>query len=113
MQATLLTATFLIAAIALPAHASGFTDFADDENACRHAGTAAIAGATGATAAHRYDAAYQRCMFNHVRARHFAGAADRPPFAPPLPPDGHFPDAYYSVPYATPGYGYDGFSYGP
>jgi hypothetical protein len=98
----------------------GFAAFGEDEDACRQVGAAAIKAAqdTGAPrsdtlAARSYDQAYQRCMFEHGRARQMAqmeGArgAEGPPG------NVHsfeYPDAFYHIPYATPGYGYDGFSY--
>jgi hypothetical protein len=107
LTALLLTATYT-------AHASPFTDFADDENACRQIGAQAIAGAAGPKAAQRYDYAYNTCMAAHVRARQLgaiqAGAGPIPPERLGNPHTAEFPDAYYSLPYATPGYGYDGFS---
>lgn len=108
-------ACLLAAAAALPigqtARASGFTAFAEDEDACRRIGAQAIGAAAGPEAAHRYDAAYGRCMQAHIRQRQM-GAYAGFPLAPRGNPHGfEYPDAFYSIPYATPGYGYDGFSY--
>jgi len=97
------------------AHASPFTAFADDEDVCRRVGAAAIKDASGPSAAQRYDAARGQCMMAHLRTRQMrAYAQDAPPVpqARPGPSDNsQYPDAFYSIPYATPGYGYDGFSY--
>ena len=95
------------------AQGSDFTAFADDEDVCRRAGAAAIGGGSGPAAAQRYDAAYGRCMVAHGRMRQMGAYAAGP--AGPAYPKGNphsfeYPDAFYSVPYATPGYGYDGFS---
>jgi hypothetical protein len=108
----LLTAALILTAAAhpRPAKAGGFTAFAEDEDACRHAGAAAINGVTGPTAAQRYDSTYQRCMFFHIRQRQIGAYADHAPPSPYNVDRSQFPDAYYSVPYAAPGYGYDGFS---
>lgn len=93
-----------------PAHASPFTEFAADEDVCRSVGAAAIRGASGPAAARLYDVAHGQCMIAHGRMRQAAG---RPaPFRQPAsPPSDYYPDAFTSIPYATPGYGYDGFSY--
>ncbi len=97
------------------AHASGFTAFAEDEDVCRKAGAAAIGGAAGPTAAQRYDFAYRRCMAVHGRMRLMGayGQGGPGPGGYPVgnPHSFEYPDAFYSIPYATPGYGYDGFSY--
>jgi hypothetical protein len=94
------------------AWASDFTAFAEDEDVCRRVGAAAIGGGVGPAAAQRYDAAYGRCMFAHGRMRRMGGDPQGGPGGPPAPNvhAGEFPDAFYSIPYATPGYGYDGFS---
>ncbi len=109
-------ATVLAAAhLARPAQASGFADFAADEDTCRRAGTAAINGGSGPSAAQRYDFTYRRCMASHGMQRQMGAYADGPPG--PLgyhngnPHSFEYPDAFYSVPYATPGYGYDGFGW--
>ncbi len=102
----------LASTLLTPAFGSGgFTAFAEDEDVCRQVGAAAIQGASGPTAAHRYDGAYRGCMFAHGRDRQMRDYADQAEYGIPGKPNGDFPDAYYSVPYATPGYGYDGFSY--
>lgn len=99
---------------ASPAYGSDFTQFAEDEDVCRQAGTAAINQATGATAAQRYDFAHGQCMAAHGRRRMmdaYRNAAP-PSFYPTGNPDSFdYPGALYSIPYGTPGYGYDGFSY--
>ena len=99
---------------ARPAYGSGFTDFAEDETVCRQAGTAAINGGSGAVAAKRYDFAYQRCMMAHGQMRQMDAYRQDGPYGPGYPVGNphsfEYPDAFYSVPYATPGYGYDGFS---
>ena len=111
----LLAAACLLAAarLAPSARAGDFATYAEDEDACRRVGAVAIRGATGPQAAQRYDAAHGRCMMARGRMRFMDEAG--PPGPPgPAYPNVHgygFPDAYYSVPYATPGYGYDGFSY--
>jgi hypothetical protein len=98
-----------------PADASPFTTFAEDEDACRQAGSAAIRGASGPSAAQRYDFAYRNCMADHGRRRLRGAYAEGAPafagYAAGNLRSGEFPDAFYSIPYATPGYGYDGFSY--
>ncbi len=99
-----------------PAHASGFTDFAADEDTCRRAGTAAIQGGSGPAAAARYDYTYRRCMAFHGNKRQMDAYAGGPPGPGPAYRDSNphtfeYPDAFFSVPYATPGYGYDGFSW--
>ena len=103
------------AQIERPAYGSDFTSFAEDENVCRQAGAEAIKGAAGPEAAHRYDMAHWRCMAAHGQARQMRAYQDDGPPRPGdftgRPDNSDFPDAYYSVPYATPGYGYDGFSY--
>jgi hypothetical protein len=103
-----------VARIARPAYASDFTAFADDEDACRKVGTAAIGAASGPAAARLYDVAHYRCMVTHVRMRQMeAYRQATPPTDDPSRGNPHsfdYPDAFYSIPYATPGYGYDGFS---
>jgi len=94
--------------IVRPAQASGFTAFTEDEEVCRRVGTAAIGDAVGPAAARRYDFATQRCMFAHIRRRQMGAA--HPPEPPAASNTVGFPDAYFAIPYATPGYGYDGFS---
>ena len=94
--------------LARPAMASGFTTFAADEDVCRRVGAAAINGATGPSAAQRYDVAHARCMIAHSRMRQMR-ADEGPPIGNPH--SFEYPDAFYSIPYATPGYGYDGFSW--
>jgi hypothetical protein len=122
----LLGVTLLCACIGPPPPSLGlaggppsFATFGEDEDACRHVGAAAIKAASygeihsDALTARSYDQAYQRCMFEHGRARQIAqmpGArnTDGPPG------NVHsfeYPDAFYHIPYATPGYGYDGYSY--
>jgi hypothetical protein len=96
--------------LASPAYGSDFTAFAEDEDVCRAVGAAAIKGASGPSAARRYDVAHGQCMAARGRMRWMGGyqgggvypGADRHSY--------DFPDAFYSSPYATPGYGYDGFS---
>ena len=95
----------------MPAYGADFATYGEDEDACRRAGAAAIKGTSGPAAAQRYDVAHGRCMAAHWRMRQFGGGP--PTDGPPDAGNVHgfeFPDAYYSVPYATPGYGYDGFS---
>jgi hypothetical protein len=102
----------LLALTATNATASPFTSFAEDENTCRQAASAAIHNAAGPQAAQRYDIAHYRCMVAHGRMRQIDAARNAAPDPQPANPHSFdFPDAYYSVPYATPGYGYDGFSY--
>jgi len=102
--------------MAAPGIGGSFAAFGEDENACRKAGEAALSApaspdADAAANAHRYDYAYQRCMFMHGQARQMrAISADDPG------PGGNlhsfeYPDAFYSIPYDTPGYGYDGCSW--
>ncbi len=103
-----------VAKLARPAYGSDFTAFAEDEDVCRQAGAAAIKGATGPLAAQRYDVAYGRCMAAQGRMRMMDAYRNAAPPAAPYPvgPDNSdYPDAFYGIPYATPGYGYDGFSY--
>ena len=112
----LVTACLLGAALkpAGPAHASGFADFAADEDTCRRVGAAAIKGGAGPEAAQRYDFAYRRCMAYHGGQRQMGAYAAGPPgpgYRDSNPHTFEYPDAFYSVPYATPGYGYDGFSW--
>ena len=107
---TLLVTACLRGLAAQRAQASGFTAFAEDEDVCRKAGAAAINGASGPTAAQRYDTTYGRCMAAHIRMRQMAGPSG-PDYPVGNPHGFEYPDAFYSVPYATPGYGYDGFSY--
>jgi hypothetical protein len=104
----------MICLLGAGASATDFTAFGEDEDICRHVGEAAIQGATGATAAQRYDIAHGDCLAAHARMRWMNAYRDGPP-PPPFYPRGnpdnfHYPDAYTSIPYATPGYGYDGFS---
>ena len=52
-------------------------------------------------------------MVAHGRMRQMGAWQDGPP-GPASSGNPHgfeYPDAFYSIPYATPGYGYDGFSY--
>ena len=93
------------------AFASDFTAFAEDENVCRSAGAKAIDGASGPSAAHRYDLVYGRCMVAHGRRRQVDSMQQDGGYAAGGPGSFAYPDAFYSIPYATPGYGYDGFSY--
>ena len=117
-RSTLTAACLLAAALSIlqaggPAYGSDFTNFADDENLCRRAGADAIQGASGPEAAHRYDLAHWRCMAAHGQARQMDAWRNSPPGPARFsarPDNSDFPDAYYSIPYATPGYGYDGFS---
>jgi hypothetical protein len=108
-----LAASCLLASCAFAA-AADFSAFGEDEEICRHAGEAAIQGATGPTAAQRYDMAHGQCMAAHARLRWMNAYRDGPPpvaFAPGGNPDNfHYPEAFTGIPYATPGYGYDGFS---
>ncbi len=96
-----------------PAYAGDFATYAEDEDVCRRAGAAAIQGASGPAAAQRYDIAHGRCMMAHGRMRQMGDGLDGGPPGPAYPNVHGFgyPDAFYSIPYATPGYGYDGFSY--
>jgi hypothetical protein len=112
VAACLLGSGAAVADLARPAHASDFTAFAEDEDLCRQAGTAAINGATGRMAAQRYDVAHGRCMATHGRMRMMDAYRNAVPPAYPIgnPHSFDYPDAFYSIPYATPGYGYDGFS---
>ena len=96
-----------------PAFGGGFTTFAEDENVCRSAGAAAIKGAAGPSAAQRYDYAHARCMIAHGRMRQmdaFRNGGPGGPYGAGNPHSFEYPDAFYSIPYATPGYGYNGFS---
>ncbi len=105
-----------------PGFGGNFADFGQDENTCRKVGAAAIQAAdqqaspdkAAANASYRYDTAYRNCMVGKGQARRMGsldgdGQAD-PPYRRSNPHSFDFPDAYYSIPYATPGYGYDGFS---
>ncbi len=108
----LTTAGLLSAGILVPlapAHATDFSAFGEDEDICRRAGAEAIKGATGPTAAQRYDAAHAQCMAIHFRMR-LMGAYPAPGYPSGNPDNFEYPDAFYGIPYATPGYGYDGFS---
>lgn len=96
--------------IAQPAYGSDFSAFGEDEDACRRVATAAINGASGPTAAQRYDYAHWQCMVAHARMRQMGAYPYGPPPDAGNPHSFDYPDAFYSVPYATPGYGYDGFS---
>ncbi len=118
-QALLITACLLgagmsAASLARPAYAQNFSTFAEDEDVCRQAGTAAIQGASGPAAAKRYDLAHWRCMVEHARMRQMDAYQNAAPPGPGSfagrPDNFDYPDAYYAIPYATPGYGYDGFS---
>ncbi len=127
IRAPLLLSAALLCGCAAPAAmplvmaggAPSFAQFGEDENFCRQVGAAAAQVAPGtqadeAAAAHRYDDSYQRCMFEHGRSRMMAHMAGRDPSDDPTHANVHsfeYPDAFYSVPYGTPGYGYDGFSY--
>jgi hypothetical protein len=93
-----------------PAHAGDFSAFGEDEDICRQAATAAIKGASGPTAAQRYDYAHWQCMLQHARMRQMGAYSNGPPPDLGNPHSFDYPDAFYSIPYATPGYGYDGFS---
>ena len=112
-RAVLLAGLILCGLLAHSARGSGFSDFAADEDDCRGVGTAAIQGGSGPTAAQRYDYAYRRCMAVHGRMRRIGAAQADPQAGGPAgnPHSFEYPDAFYSIPYATPGYGYDGFSY--
>ena len=106
----LLSAGLTVMPVVRSAHASDFTAFAADEDVCRRAGAEAIGTASGPSAASRYDMAYRRCMAMQGRRRQMGAYADGA--GPVGNPHGfEFPAAFYSIPYATPGYGYDGFSY--
>ena len=107
--ACLLVAPAVTRHLICPAYGSGFTAFADDEEVCRRAGTAAIADSSGPSAAQRYDSAYRRCMAAHGRARQM-NAYPQDAYHDGSLHGFEYPDAFYSIPYATPGYGYDGFS---
>ena len=53
-------------------------------------------------------------MVAHGRIRQmgaYPGEPPNPAYVAGNPHSFEYPDAFYSVPYATPGYGYDGFSY--
>jgi hypothetical protein len=127
IRITILTAACLLAGcvapgpppLAPPGAGGNFAAFGQDEDACRQAGAAAIQAApadTTDTPARRYDFAYRQCMVMHGQMRQmgsFSGtvAAGAPPYRRDNPHGFEFPDAFFSVPYGTPGYGYDGFSY--
>jgi hypothetical protein len=111
--ACLLAFGVYLAQIAQPAHASDFTAFAEDEDACRRVGAAAIKDASGPAAAGRYDFAHRQCMVAHGTMRQmeaYRNAAPDSAYPAGNPHSFEYPDAFYSIPYATPGYGYDGFS---
>ena len=118
---TLLGLTWLVALaapttyFARPAYGSDFSAFSDDEGVCSRLGGAAIKGAAGGLAAQRYDAAYRRCMATRMQTRQMQAYRQGGAYGGAYPggnPHGfEYPDAFYSVPYATPGYGYDGFAY--
>ncbi len=97
------------------AYGSDFSAFSDDESVCSRLGGAAIKGAADGLAAQRYDTAYRRCMAMHLRTRQMEAYRQGGPYSDAYPAGNphsfDYPDAFYSVPYATPGYGYDGFSY--
>ena len=102
-----------VAKLSSPAHGSDFTAFAEDEDVCRQAGTKAIQGASGPEAAQRYDVAHGQCMVAHGRMRMidaYRNATLREAYPFGNPDSFDYPDAFYGIPYATPGYGYDGFS---
>jgi len=110
---TMLPVAACLLALTSQAHASDFTAFAEDEDACRQAGTAAIKDASGPEAAQRYDFAHFQCMVAHFRMRQmeaYRNAAPDGAYQAGNPNSFGYPDAFYSIPYATPGYGYDGFS---
>ncbi len=113
LAAACLGSTLSAAGLPRPAHAGDFATYAEDEDVCRRAGAAAIQGASGPAAAQRYDVAHGRCMMAHGRMRMMGDERQGGPPGPAYPNvHGYgYPDAFYSVPYATPGYGYDGFSY--
>lgn len=111
----LLWSGVFIVRIGCPAYGSDFTAFAEAEEICRKVGTQSIDGASGPSAARHYDFAYRQCMVAQSRIRQ-SGAT--PPGIPPagsgtIGNSGNFeyPNAFYAIPYATPGYGYDGFGY--
>jgi hypothetical protein len=100
---------------AMPGPGGNFAAFGEDEDICRKAGGAAIQpdAGSGESAARQYDAAYQRCMFEHGQDRQMRAFYGDPANSPQPRTNLHglgYPDAFYSVPYGTPGYGYDGFS---
>ena len=116
MRTAILAVCCLLAASVPARHAlaSGFTSFAEDEDVCRHVGELAIKGESGPSAAHRYDDAHARCMQARGQQRMmdaYSGAANGAGPRTGNPLSFGYPDAFYSIPYATPGYGYDGFSY--
>jgi hypothetical protein len=92
------------------AHAGDFAAFGEDEDVCRRVGAEAIKGASGPAAAQRYDYAHWQCMVAHGRMRQMGAYPYGPPPGTGNPHSFDYPDAFYSIPYATPGYGYDGFS---
>ena len=119
LRTTLLAAACLLGAgvtatpLVAPAYGQDFARYGQDEDTCSKVGAAAIRSASGPAAAQRYDMAHGRCMAAHGRMRQFGGGPDGSPPGTPYAPNVHsfeYPDAFYSVPYATPGYGYDGFS---
>jgi hypothetical protein len=112
-RTTLLLAVSLLAtglSVIHPAYGADFSAFGEDEDVCRHVATAAINGASGPTAAQRYDYAHWQCMAAHARMRQMGAYPYGPPPGAGNPHSFDYPDAFYSIPYATPGYGYDGFS---
>jgi hypothetical protein len=109
--ARLLAAAILASNYAPAAHAQNFTAFGEDENICRQAGATAINGASGPEAARRYDIAHARCMAAQFRKRQIDAYRNATPPAYPTPYSVGAPDAFTHIPYATPGYGYDGFSF--
>jgi len=111
--ACVLGAGITAAYLARSAYGSEFTAFAEDENVCRKVGAGAIGGVSGPIAAQHYDLAYRRCMAAHGRMRQMRAFRDAGPSGGPIgnPHSFEYPDAFYSIPYATPGYGYDGFGY--
>jgi hypothetical protein len=114
LAACLVASGATVSKLARPAFGSDFTAFEEDEDVCRQAGAAAIDGATGPNAAERYDVAHGRCMAAHGRHRMMEAYRNAAPAEGPYPVGNphsfEYPDAFYSIPYATPGYGYDGFS---
>jgi len=106
----ILLAACLLAITTQTARAQNFTAFGEDENICRQAGADAIKGASGPAAAQRYDIAHARCMATQFRMRQMNAYRNATPPNYPVPNGTGFPDAFYHIPYATPGYGYDGFS---
>jgi hypothetical protein len=111
LAACLLALATAAAKFAPAAHAQNFSAFGEDEDICRQAGADAIKGAAGPEAAQRYDMAHARCMAAHLRMRQMDAYRNATPPRYPTPNGLGVPDAFYHIPYATPGYGYDGLSY--